>query len=645
MKKKLPIAIRGILSTAILLLVAALLNTTPVQSAFPNAPLINPTLTLTKTVINDNGGTATQANFQAKIDGGDVPWDSPNSVLPDVQHTASETALVSGYSPSLWEGNCATDGTITLPADGSGTCSITNDDVAPSLTITKIVINDNGGGALATEWNLTASGPTPISGAGGATSDSSFVAGTYTLSETAGPVGYTSTAWICTGDGLQVDNEITLAVGETANCSITSDDNPPSLTLSKTVVNDNGGTALATAWTLIATGPTPIIGAGGASSGPSFDIGTYTMSETIGPAGYTPGVWLCTGQGTQVGNQITLALGESAICSIINDDISPVLNVIKNVINDDLGNLAPSNFMINVTGINANPISFPGEVSPGTPVTLNAGSYSVTETAVVGYNPTYSTDCTGEILVGETKTCIITNDDITPAIQVDPVGDLETEENGKTDSLSVVLTTIPTAPVSIKVSSKNELEGKVDKNLLNFNSSNWNIPQKVIVSGIDDYIPDGDINYEIELDPVNSIANEYKTLEIVQVSATNLDAPSIEWVKPVSDNEIYFIEGINEILLEVKNLGTEPIHLVQFYRWVPGNPGYHLDLGQDDDPPYQDYVDPIDLEKGYNEIRAYAYSPVPTDPDRKQTTSSQPYIFLLKEFNQRIYLPLINKNN
>ncbi|GAH39292.1 unnamed protein product, partial [marine sediment metagenome] len=74
------------------------------------------------------------------------------------------------------------------------------------------------------------------------------------------------------------------------------------------------------------------------------------------------------------------------------------------------------------------------------------------------------------------------------------------------------------------------------------------------------------------------------------------------------------------------------------------DPGYHLNLGQDDTPPYQSSVDPEDLLKGYNEIRAYAFSPVPIDPERKQTTFSQSYIFLLKDFNFRVNLPLVIKN-
>jgi len=91
-----------------------------------------------------------------------------------------------------------------------------------------------------------------------------------------------------------------------------------SLTLAKHVVNDNGRTAAPTDFTLTASGPTPISGAGGAASGPGFQAGTYTLSET-GPAGYTASPWTCTG-GAQSGNQITLAPSDSAVCEITNDD-------------------------------------------------------------------------------------------------------------------------------------------------------------------------------------------------------------------------------------------------------------------------------------------------------------------------------------
>ena len=52
-------------------------------------------------------------------------------------------------------------------------------------------------------------------------------------------------------------DQLTLAGGETASCEITNNDQAATLTLAKTVTNDNGGTAVETDFTLTATGPTP----------------------------------------------------------------------------------------------------------------------------------------------------------------------------------------------------------------------------------------------------------------------------------------------------------------------------------------------------------------------------------------------------
>ena len=97
------------------------------------------------------------------------------------------------------------------------------------------------------------------------------------------------------------------------------------LRLIKHVVNDHGRTAAASDFTLTATGPTPISGAGDVSSGPGFLAGTYTLSES-GPTGYMPSAWTCTG-GSQSGNQVTLAPTESAVCDITNDDVA--LNFVR----------------------------------------------------------------------------------------------------------------------------------------------------------------------------------------------------------------------------------------------------------------------------------------------------------------------------
>jgi len=88
------------------------------------------------------------------------------------------------------------------------------------------------------------------------------------------------------------------------------------------------------------------------------------------------------------------------------------LHIIKNVINDDSGVATASDFTINVSGTtNISPSSFAGSET-GVDVTMDAGSYTVTETGPAGYAESDSVDCSGTIASGETKTCTITNNDI-----------------------------------------------------------------------------------------------------------------------------------------------------------------------------------------------------------------------------------------
>jgi hypothetical protein len=142
-------------------------------------------------------------------------------------------------------------------------------------------------------------------------------------------------------------------------------------------------------------------------------VGTHTASETT-QAGYAASLWGgdCNTDGT-----ITLALGDDKTCSITNDDTGgpATLNVCKIVINDDSGTAVPSDFTMTVTGNNPIPASFPGDENCTT-VTIDAGSYSVSESGPSGYTQSKSADCSGTIAGGDNKTCTITNNDGPPPV-------------------------------------------------------------------------------------------------------------------------------------------------------------------------------------------------------------------------------------
>jgi uncharacterized repeat protein (TIGR01451 family) len=107
-------------------------------------------------------------------------------------------------------------------------------------------------------------------------------------------------------------------------------DTPPSANLKLVKVVENGGvgTAQASEWKLFAKGVTTTLsGYGGFDSTP-VPAGDYTLSESHGPANYTPGAaWSCTGTNGLNGHTLTLGDGDNATCTIINTYKQPETNM------------------------------------------------------------------------------------------------------------------------------------------------------------------------------------------------------------------------------------------------------------------------------------------------------------------------------
>ena len=361
-----------------------------------------PTLTVVKTIINNNGGNITDHNaFSLKLDGLAVLHNAVN-VVDFGDHTVSEDGLP-GYVPGLWGGDCNADGSIVLVLDQDASCTITNDDISPTLTVVKTIVNDNGGTVTdENAFGLKVDGGVVLHNA-----INTIDAGNHTVSEDGLP-GYVPGPW---GGDCNADGSISLALGQAATCSITNDDSDStSLTLVKQVTNDNGGGASGSAWTLSAAGPTPFSGSGpNVSSGAGFFAGTYDLAESGGVAGYSASAWVCVGGTQNDGDTITLAPGEVATCTITNDDISPTLTVLKTIVNDNGGSVIDEDaFGLKVDG---------GVVLHTAINTIDAGNHTVSEDGLPGYVPgPWGGDCNPDgsitLALDQTATCSITNDDI-----------------------------------------------------------------------------------------------------------------------------------------------------------------------------------------------------------------------------------------
>jgi hypothetical protein len=406
------------------------------------------TITVKKLVENGYGGTAGPADFCLSL--GDD--EGTAAFAGDADGTQFMFTIGNGYDVSevpCGDPDTSPPGyTASYSGDCSGViedgvdkvCIVTNQQQPQpqtAFTLFKQVVNDNGGTFPSSAWTLNAtlktgsagsctatgfSGSDSGSGASGSLSVSNAAGQcVYELSETDGPAfGYVAGDWTCTGDISLTGSEITLGSGG-GSCTITNNDVAPGLTLVKQVVNDNGGTLLPTDWTLTAAGPTPISGAGSAGSGAAFSAGTYALSEA-GPANYAASGWACVGAGVQTGDAITLDPGESATCTITNDDIQPVLTLVKQVTNDNGGLLTVGDFPLFVSST---------PVVSGVANGFNVGTYTASEAEQAGYEAgTWSGDCaadgTVQLAIGDDKTCTLINDDIPPELKIvkSPIGNL-----------------------------------------------------------------------------------------------------------------------------------------------------------------------------------------------------------------------------
>jgi hypothetical protein len=315
--------------------------------------LCTATLTVVKFPNNQHGGNLEPANFQLLVDGQPQDQNVGVTVSPDV-HVVSEVD-VPGYALSSI--SCTDDDTLEPVANDSGsvklsarqrvTCEVVNDDIAPTITVHKEVQNNNGGSAVPSDFHLTLDGIEVTQGTAVEVDANSPI----TISEEGTLAGYAPTSVLCTSDlpgspndGLTVLGEgsldVTPALAENLDCTITNHDTAPGLTVIKTVVTNDGGNEVGGDFPLQVNGD-PI------STGTSapFTAGVaLSLTETQKP-GYTATLITCVSSDVTSANNfstpspdpaalgtVTLAQGESVVCTITNDDIAPVVTVQKVVI-------------------------------------------------------------------------------------------------------------------------------------------------------------------------------------------------------------------------------------------------------------------------------------------------------------------------
>ncbi len=108
-------------------------------------------------------------------------------------------------------------------------------------------------------------------------------------------------------------------------------------------------------------------------------------------------------------------------------------------------------------------------------------------------------------------------------ITVSILSSTTTDEDGAISTFTAVLDSQPTDDVLIPLSSNDTSEGTVLPASLTFTTGNWDTPQTVTITGVNDDLLDGDIAYIIEIGPAVSTDNGYNGNDPADKSLTNND--------------------------------------------------------------------------------------------------------------------------
>ena len=152
-----------------------------------------------------------------------------------------------------------------------------------------------------------------------------------------------------------------------------------------------------------------------------------------------------------------------------------------------------------------------GQVQGGT-VQFSSSNWNVAQQVIVvgqddaildgdiAYNVNLAATSADGNFNGATSEVGFTNLDNERARFIITAADLETTEAGGTGTFSVALSDPPISGVNVSIISTDTTEGRVTSaSGFLFNASNWNVAQQVIVTGQDDALLDGDVNYLIEV--------------------------------------------------------------------------------------------------------------------------------------------------
>lgn len=147
-----------------------------------------------------------------------------------------------------------------------------------------------------------------------------------------------------------------------------------------------------------------------------------------------------------------------------------------------------------------------------------------TSSITVAVNTGSTADAGYDALASKSVSVTTVDNDLAGMTASPSGGSTAVSETGTTDTITVVLDTLPASNVVVDVTASDTTEATVSPSSLTFTTGNWNSAQTVTVTGVDDDVADGNITTIVTL-AINdgSSSDEYDPVSNITLSVSTAD--------------------------------------------------------------------------------------------------------------------------
>jgi len=347
------------------------------------------TVTLTFTIsLSAVSGTAANVNYTTSdgtaTAGSDYVADSRNVVITPGETTRTVAITINGdalnETNETFTLNLSTPNNATI-ADGQGIGTITNDDAAPTISLSDVTVTEGSSGTTAMSFTVTlsaASGQTVTvayaTANGTATAGSDYTAASGTLTFPAGDVSETVTVAVAGELVFEPNETLTLNLSSATNASIadaqgvgtiTNDDTTPTIAVNDVSVNEGNSGTTTMSFTVSLSNPSSstitvqyATANGTATSGSDYTATNNTLTFVAGETSKTVAVSITGDTRNEANETVNLNLSNPAnatiadaqgIGTITNDDPQPSLSVNDVSISEGNSNTKTLNFTVTLS--------------------------------------------------------------------------------------------------------------------------------------------------------------------------------------------------------------------------------------------------------------------------------------------------------